>query len=465
MRPVKEERADISAERQEILATLIDAYEQQRTAILVTRTHSGYGFIHSGLPSDFAPDWSHITALEHAGKLIVTQGRDRLTWTITIPNDVLEETASASDRETHSTVTPSMTPQNEAAQLLSEVTAALTSTPRDVVAIFRKCLHASQLIEDKQASEWFEQELNGYYSPVTVPDYRKVQGTTLWRSRGFDNAGDPKDLAAYQIRRQMGNPETQMEIRNGIDWIASRQEHGFYRFENESGVWWPGILPGTVGTFVQRVEFYSPSMFRHVISTVEHLTFRWAVNWRKTLIYGNAVTDIWTQYRATVEKVLSAAGLKTHLDSIQANLSSNNPSQWRSTVYACRSVLEDLSAYLWQDSRPTYEHLPSGDGKGPLVVTKERAANRIGAYLHQQGLAQSEGKFMREEARRLADSIRNLLSLQAKAHGAIEKQHAQSVAIQTYILVGEIAQRTDFQPVTEYRDPGGTRDSDTVERQ
>lgn len=93
-----------------------------------------------------------------------------------------------------------------------------------------------------------------------------------------------------------------------------------------------------------------------------------------------------------------------------------------------------------------------GDDK-KLSVTKKEFSNRISAYLHQKGFSKSSGKFLREECDRLTISIKSLIELQNRAHSKIGKEEAESIALATYLLIGEILIKTDLLPVERYTDP------------
>lgn len=69
-------------------------------------------------------------------------------------------------------------------------------------------------------------------------------------------------------------------------------------------------------------------------------------------------------------------------------------------MWSCRDILHDLAAYLWQDPRETYEHLPGKGKDRKLRVTKSDYVNRLGAYLHETGA------YIRAEMERVYHSIK-----------------------------------------------------------
>jgi len=122
------------------------------------------------------------------------------------------------------------------------------------------------------------------------------------------------------------------------------------------------------------------------------MTFDFASRSYTVLRYGNVLTDIWHDYRVAVDAALARMQLHKHLDAIQEGVRSDNPELQHAPGFACRNLLTDLAAYLWRDPRTTYDLLPGGQAKGEkLVVTADKFANRLRAYLHQKGLHTTAG--------------------------------------------------------------------------
>jgi hypothetical protein len=171
------------------------------------------------------------------------------------------------------------------------------------------------------------------------------------------------------------------------------------------------------------------------------------------LKYGNLITDIWSNYRTTVDNKLANLDLTNHLQAIQSGIQSNNPESWRTSAFACRNMITDLANYLWQDTKPRYEHLKGSTKDGKLDVTEGNTKNRLAAYLHQKGISGTTGKHLRNEVERLVASMDSIISFQSTAHDPINLQDTRSIAISTYLLIGEIVTRTDLVPIKDYGDP------------
>jgi hypothetical protein len=172
----------------------------------------------------------------------------------------------------------------------------------------------------------------------------------------------------------------------------------------------------------------------------------------RVLKYGNALSDVWQEYRTSVDVALAHLNLTKHWQAIEAALRSDNPESWRNAVFGCRNLLTDLAQILWQDARPTYEHLKNPQGQD-LDVRADKFANRLAAYAHQKGLTGTRGKYMRDEVERVAASLRSVIAFQGEAHQSISCDDGRAVALGTHYLVAQLVMRTDMNPALEYDQP------------
>lgn len=183
---------------------------------------------------------------------------------------------------------------------------------------------------------------------------------------------------------------------------------------------------------------------------IETLVFDFASDSYKTLAFGDVMQGLWEDQRSLVDSTLASMQLATHLDTIRRNLQDTNPESWRSAAFACRSLLEDLAAYLWRDTRPTYLHLPGSGPDSNLPVTRDKFRNRIAAYLHYKGVSGGLNDHAMNELDRLTSSFETLVGLQGSAHSPIDRLTANSIALATYLLISELVRLTDMQPLDNY---------------
>lgn len=342
-------------------------------------------------------------------------------------------------------------PQGDAIELLSGVLQELLLPERDLQSVLRRCYHACQLLDWGDSRDWFYRELNGYPNLDSVPMYRHVPGRISWRpSAGLLVAHDwaVEDLFSTE-QKDHGEPTT-LVVFAELHWLLKAAQSGYVEITGE-----------TRGEYLRRrdayitmeqIRVFTAADFARVVTRIESATYTFASDAYRLLKYGDVVSDVWQGYRRQVDRVLAQLGFTEHLEAIHTGLQSGNPQGWRNAVFGCRNVLTDAAAYLWQDKRKTYSHLNNAEGRA-IKVTAEKFANRLGAYLHQKGLTGTSGKFMRDEVERLAGSIRSLVAYQSEAHAPIAEHAARSIAVATYVILGELATRTDMRPITKYGTP------------
>lgn len=347
-------------------------------------------------------------------------------------------------------------PQNEAINILAEIVNELTASAHDIKSVLRKCQHVCELLGWETQKSWFHQELNGYDANSPLPAYRSIPAQRIW-----EPGAEFVKKVYWQTDMMFGNISKEdafvenvtIDIRAGIDWLLGAAKGGYRNPLGETKEGWLRSKKITL----QRVEVSPPTNFSQLIAEIEKGTFDFISRAYAQLRYGNILGDIWADYRRKVDAALQSLNLGKHLDVIKGGLTSDNPELWRTAIYECRSIFEDLADYLWQDQRKTYKYLPGlgpdGKPKGELAVTKKDYKNRLRAYIHQKGLGEKYRKFIQDEVDRLATSISSLISLQSRAHRKMGKQDAQSIAIATYYVLGELVTRTDMQPVKEYTEP------------
>lgn len=342
-------------------------------------------------------------------------------------------------------------PEAEAMHLLRQVVEDLTKAPFSLKANIRICQHACEILGWQAKRDWFHQELNGYYDTTATPQYRKISGT-----RRLSPAGSTRDSINWKSEEMIYGvdesvyeiePDT-LEVRAGIDWLESHSQYGY-----SEGLGEVKVVPSPSGrskVTLKRRRVFPACNIAYSISQIEKYVFDFASISYAQLRFGDIIGDIWARYRREVDASMTDINLAGHLASIERGLLSENPEDWRSAAFECRNLLNDLANYLWMDPRQRYDHLPGKTDEGTLDVSQGKFGNRIAAYIHQKGVTGTKGKFTRDEAHRLASSIQSLIPFQSEAHEPIELLDAQSIAIATYVLVGEVARRTDLNPIDEF---------------
>jgi hypothetical protein len=344
------------------------------------------------------------------------------------------------------------TGQEEALEIFSKLLSDFNSPIPNLETGLRRCLLACQLLDWSDYYTFFYRELNGYPSDVPLPKYRKIKGKLIWEpdSNQYANIQWNSEKKVFGKEPEVTQEEeTTLDVWSGIEWILNASRHGSREETNE--IKKSNLRTGEM-IKLKRIRIFSSANFSDCVSSIKRIIYDFASKTYIQLKYGNAIQDIFNYYRKSFEPKLTDLGFGNHLVEIQKGLLSENPEAWRSAAYECRSLFVDVANYLWRDPRKNYEYLQGMDGED-MKVTQQQPANRIKAYLHQKGLSGTPGKFIREEIDRLSTSIRTLFSYQSKAHGSIAREDVLSIAIFTYIILGELALRTDMEPIEQYEKP------------
>jgi hypothetical protein len=343
------------------------------------------------------------------------------------------------------------TPEEESVQIYNRVLRDLSSPNRDLRLILRSCSHACMLLNWGEHLQWFQRELQGYPVTVDLPWYRKdVPGALEWKTDAVEAA-----LKSVVAARPFPPPAPiTMDVRVGVAWIQSWVGTGLVERTGQKQSY--RAFDGRQYEIFEQRSFPSGS-FLSVSTHIEEATFQFVSNAYAALRYGGSISDVWNLYRRVVDEKLPTLGLSDHLLTIERGLRSGNPQDWRAVFWGCRDVLHDLAALLWRDPRPTYTHLLGKGKTGKLSVTESDHVNRLGAYLHEKGVIGVRGRYLRSEMERIYSSIQALNEIASTAHTGATLEDARTVAVGTYLVLGELIQRTDMLPVIQYSDqpPGG----------
>ncbi|MBI4312809.1 MAG: hypothetical protein HY681_13665 [Chloroflexi bacterium] len=344
------------------------------------------------------------------------------------------------------------TPQSEATDFLRNVLSDLFGGSPNIKNVLRRCAHAYQILGWSQQLAWLQNELNGYSAGMDLPWYRKsVRGLTAWHPTGGLYAILDSVVEDRHSTKKEPPQYGEMDVWVGIDWILSAAQSGYVESTGRKSSRYISYRHESIET--EEMTVYDKQVFQTIITNIENQAFASASNAYTILTYGDALQEVWQAYRTKVEEYLVPIGFGKHLDTIRNGLNSQNPQDWRAAMWSCRDMFHDLATYLWQDKRDTYGYLPGKGNDCKLQVTKNDYVNRLGAYLHQKAIVGTTGTYLRAEMERIYQSIKTLNALDSKAHGEVTIFDVRSAAIGTYVILGEMATRTDMRPVTEYCNP------------
>jgi len=319
----------------------------------------------------------------------------------------------------------------------------LTSSNPDLANCVRDCLAFATLLQWSDDEAWFQSELNGYGKDDVLPGYRvDVPVHTDKRPMG------KRELITYMVendfrKRASDSQSFKMNVPWPVDQLLARAVVGFYIDTGKTTKEWSTVDEREIELHL--VVVHEKSDLLLVVSRLQTALLSWCSQSLRAIEFGDSAADIFGEYRALADQLAVKAGIAGHLEAINRGLASSEQQEWRQTMWSTRDVLHDLAKFLWQDSRSEYEPIKNDQNK-LMKVTDSDYVNRLAAYLHQKRVSKSSTQYLEAELARL----HTLNDVASKAHDKVTYDDARLCAMGLYGVLGEIAYRTDSEPVTEY---------------
>lgn len=155
------------------------------------------------------------------------------------------------------------------------------------------------------------------------------------------------------------------------------------------------------------------------------------------LIVSSAAEDIFEEDRKRVDNYLShlIPDELRRLDSIRANLESDNPEDWANAGHSCRRLLQAIADVLYP---PSDQPIKTADGR-PVKVGKENYINRLIMFCESKTTSGASFKVMSSDLKYVGERLDAVFAAAQKGTNAqIDLSEAQRFVIHTYLLVGDI---------------------------
>lgn len=144
--------------------------------------------------------------------------------------------------------------------------------------------------------------------------------------------------------------------------------------------------------------------------------------------FGNIAESVFEKKRNRIEPVLPeiVVDIQSRLNSVEQNLRSENPEDWKNAVSSCRALLMDLSNKLMPPK--------SDEEKGKYIT-------RLQTYLFPMPSKTKKAvvKTLLDEMKHRIEHTMDLTQGGAH-HDRPEKEKAEDVVLYTYLILGEIAE-------------------------
>jgi hypothetical protein len=171
-----------------------------------------------------------------------------------------------------------------------------------------------------------------------------------------------------------------------------------------------------------------------------------------TMHAARGAAPLWDVLRSGGDQLVAAVGIGDDLRSIADAASSGDSSAWEGGLLRCRNVIDKLSQHLYRVAGDTYPHIRDQAGK-PIVVSGARYKNRLIAYLHQKGLNREDRSLLDVHVDWFWSYESAVNDLASKGKQAVSQRDVANGLLHTYLLISELAARTDGEPITSLREP------------
>jgi len=296
-------------------------------------------------------------------------------------------------------------PREEALEIAYETRKGILQGKLDASSSLRACLVIADNLGKTGAIDWIKSELSGYTKLEEIPWYRKVTCARLGRHEeliGFHMLvvhQNVHELSAYL----KGNEALRVVIDEDTGEMASLDTNQINSLLNTT-------IDNCLG------------FLNDIIAELQ---------------YGGIVEYLMEEIRKNTDEKLAKLDKKLidEAQSLFMNLTSTNPADWNKVGHSCRKILSLIADKVFP---PRDEPYTMKDNR-TLEVGEHQFINRICAFLDQT-IRGDEKKFLMAEMKYLESYLRQILDYdQMGEHKpAIEKFHANMMAIHTYLIASEI---------------------------
>ncbi|MCT4333280.1 hypothetical protein MU516_10425 [Paracoccus sp. YLB-12] len=151
----------------------------------------------------------------------------------------------------------------------------------------------------------------------------------------------------------------------------------------------------------------------------------------------SAAEDVFDEYRSRVDDRLGnlIPDELRRLDSIRANLESENPEDWANAGHSCRRLLQAVADVLYP---PTEDLAVGGNGK-PIKVGPDNYINRLVLYCENTMASGVSSKVISSDLKYIGERLDSVFNAAQKgSHSDIDLSEAKRFVIHTYLVVGDI---------------------------
>lgn len=321
---------------------------------------------------------------------------------------------------------------NECTGLAEEILKNIELSEIPMANIILKCLRLCRLLNDPIGTEWFTYETSGYPKTdkgfLTSDAWRvsKLAGRHYFEKEK-DKDKEPQEKAFIvlipEIEEQIVALKLRLTAATDPNISISSANPSQYVSANHGN--------STERTYAIR----NISENTERLSKVRGCIYKYVLDLRNNLVYGNVVEDLFTRFRAIVDnrvQELCPDAIKKFMSAYE-NLSSENSEDWANAVHSCRRILKDVADNLYP---PTDDIVVKGK---PIKLGEEQYINRLIQYIESNTQSESYKSVVGSSLASIGERIDSIYNATNKGtHTEVTKAEAERYIIYTYLLIGDL---------------------------
>lgn len=174
-----------------------------------------------------------------------------------------------------------------------------------------------------------------------------------------------------------------------------------------------------------------------ILAARRAFVYEFALTKHFELRVSSAAEDIFEGYRRRIDRHLGdlIPDELRRLDSIQANLKSDNPEDWANAGHSCRRLLQAVADALYP---PTDEPVKSASGRS-IKIGRDNYINRLIMFCESKTTSGVSFRVISSDLSFIGERMDSIFNAAQKgSHADIALDEAQRFVIHTYLLIGDI---------------------------
>ena len=295
------------------------------------------------------------------------------------------------------------------------------------------CLRIARLLNDSESIIWLQYEYGGY--PRTTDGHITAEGWQIAKAHGRHYVEKEKTYMFSELvsglEAQVSSNQKALEnfTTNGTS-VSGDQASLAMRNLTE-------VVVHSTGNLIRNIEIAQKRM-----SILKGQYYDYALKKYIELTFGSVATDVFTEYRVSVDNGFSTLSKDTllKLQAIEDTLNSDNPEHYSQALTTCRRLFESTANELFARWLPNHTDTKYKTKSGKEIdVSGDHYKNKLSAVIEVLEDKTTKNSIVGSNIMYLMDWIDNLMSLQSKGvHHTISRQDAARCIIQTYVCLGDI---------------------------